>query len=64
MFLQNYLTHYSSELRGLDLEFRQGIDKSVLLENTYFMGLISSQIKHKMMTLLMTAEAGYKTSIH
>ena len=53
-----HTTNGFSKFRGqgggaLDLEFPQGIDKSVLLENTYFMGLISSQIKHKVMTLLM-----------
>lgn len=34
---------------GLDLEFPQGTDKSVFLENAYFMALISSQIKCKLM---------------
>ena len=43
---------------GLDLEFPQGTDKSEILENAYFMDLISSQIKHKLMTQLMTVEAG------
>ena len=37
---------------GLDLEFPQGTDKSVFLENTYFMALISSQIKCKLMALV------------
>ena len=47
----------------LDLEFPQGIDKSTFLENNYFLDLVHL-IKHKLTTLLMTAEAGYKTSIH
>ena len=48
----------------LDLELPQGTDKSVFLENAHFIGLISPQIKHELMTLLMTTEAGYKTSIY
>lgn len=48
---------------GLNLEFPQGTDKN--LENTYFMALKSlSQMKHELVTLLKTAEEGYKTSIH
>ena len=51
--------------RGLYLEFPQGTGKQLYLENAYFMDLkISSQIKHELATLLMTAEEGYKTSIH
>ena len=37
---------------GVDLEFPQGTGKSVFLENVYFMALISSQIKCKLMTLV------------
>ena len=37
---------------GLDLEFPQGTDKSVFLENVYFMALISSQIRCKLMALM------------
>ena len=37
---------------GLDLEFPQGTDKSVFLENAYFMALISSQIRCKLMALM------------
>ena len=48
----------------LDLEFPQGTDKSVSLENDHFMDLFSLQIKHKLMIPLTTTEAGYKTSIH
>ena len=49
----------------LDLEFPQGTDKRLYLENTYFMNFkISSQTKHELVTLLTTAEEGYKTSIH
>ena len=49
----------------LDLEFPQGTDKRLYLENAYFMDFkISSQIKHELATLLTTAEEGYKTSIH
>ena len=44
--------------------FRPGIstgtDKSVFLENTYFMDFISLQIKHELTTQLTTAEAGCK----
>ena len=44
--------------------FRPGIstgtDKSVFLENTYFMDFISLQIKHELTTRLTTAEAGCK----
>ena len=48
---------------GLDLGFPQETDKIVFLENANFMDFnISSQIKHKLTTLLTTAEAGYKTS--
>ena len=47
----------------LYLEFPQGTDMSVFLENAFFMNLISSQIKHELTTLLTTAEAGCKTSI-
>ena len=46
----------------LDLKrsgFQQGTDKSVFLENAYFMDFISSQIKHELMTLLITKEARY-----
>lgn len=51
--------------RGLYLEFPQGTDKQLYLENAYFMDFkISSQIKHELATLLTTAEEGYKTSIH
>ena len=49
----------------LDLEFPQGTDKRLYLENAYFMDFkITSQIKHELATLLTTAEEGYKTSIH
>ena len=49
---------------GLDLEFPQGTDKRLYLENAYFMDFkISLQIKHELVTLLTTAEEGYKTSI-
>ena len=48
----------------LDLEFPQGTDKSVSLENAHFMDLFSLQIKHELMTPLTTTEVGYKTSIH
>ena len=37
---------------GLDLEFPQGTEKSVFLENTYFMALISLQIKPELMALV------------
>ena len=37
---------------GLDLKFPQGTDKSVFLENTYFMALISLQIKPELMALV------------
>ena len=37
---------------GLHLEFPQGTDKSVFLEDAYFMALISSQIKCKLMALV------------
>ena len=37
---------------GLDLEFPQGTGKSVFLENAYFMALISSQIRCKLMALM------------
>ena len=37
---------------GLDLEFPQGTDKSVFLENAYFMALISSQIRCELMALM------------
>ena len=37
---------------GLDLEFPQGTDKSVFLENAYFMALISLQIRCKLMALM------------
>ena len=44
--------------------FRPGIstgtDRSVFLENTYFMDFISLQIKHELTTLLTTAEVGHK----
>ena len=51
--------------RGLYLEFPQGTDKQLYLENAYFMDFkISSQIKHELATLLTTAEEGNKTSIH
>ena len=51
--------------RGLYLEFPQGTDKQLYLENAYFMDFkISSQIKHELATLLTTAEEGYKISIH
>ena len=49
---------------GLDLEFPQGTNKSELIENAYFMDLISSKIKHELTRLLTTAGAKYKTSIH
>ena len=49
---------------GLDLEFPQGTNKSELIENAYFMDLISSKIKHELTRLLTTAGARYKTSIH
>lgn len=42
-----------------DMEFPQGTDKSVFLEKAYFMDLIMSQIKHKLMKLLTMAGAGY-----
>ena len=45
----------------LDLEFPQGTDNSELIENAYFMDLISSKIKHELTRLLTTAGAGYKT---
>ena len=48
----------------LDLEFPQGTDNSELIENAYFMDLISSKIKHELTRLLTTAGARYKTSIH
>ena len=48
---------------GLDLEFSQGTNKSEFLENTYFMDLSSSKIKHQLTRLLTSAGAGYKTSI-
>ena len=35
----------------LDTEFPQDTDKSVFLENAYFIDLISSQIKHELATL-------------
>ena len=41
---------------GLDLEFPQGTDDRVFLENAYFIDLISLQTKHKLTTLLMAAE--------
>ena len=41
---------------GLDLEFPQGKDDHVFLENAYFIDLISLQTKHKLTTLLMAAE--------
>ena len=41
---------------GLDLEFPQGKDDRVFLENAYFIDLISLQTKHKLTTLLMAAE--------
>ena len=41
---------------GLDLEFPQGKDESVFLENAYFIDLISLQTKHELTTLLMAAE--------
>ena len=37
---------------GLDLKFPQGTDKSVFLENTYFLALISLQIKPELMALV------------
>ena len=37
------------------MEFPQGTDKSVFLEKAYFMDLIMSQIKHKLMRLLTMA---------
>ena len=40
----------------LDLEFPQGKDESVFLENAYFIDLISLQTKHELTTLLMAAE--------
>ena len=49
----------------LDLEFPQGTDKRLYIENAYYMDFkISSQIKDELATLLTTAEKGYKTSIH
>lgn len=41
---------------GLDLEYPQGKDDHVFLENAYFIDLISLQTKHKLTTLLMAAE--------
>ena len=41
------------------MEFPQGTDKSVFLGKAYFMDLIMSQIKHKLMKLLTMAGAGY-----
>ena len=41
---------------GLDLEFPQGKDESVFLENAYFIDLISLQTKHELTTLLMSTE--------
>ena len=35
----------------LDTEFPQDTDKSVFLENAYFIDLIGSQIKHELATL-------------
>ena len=40
----------------LDLEFPQGKDESVFLENAYFIDLISLQTKHELTTLLMSTE--------
>ena len=37
---------------GLDLEFPLGTEKSVFLENTYFMALISLQINPELMALV------------
>ena len=42
------------------MEFPQGTDKKVFLENAYFIDFISLQIKHELATLVTTAEAGYK----
>ena len=42
-----------------DMEFLQGTDKSVFLEKAYFMDLIMSRIKHKLMKLLTMVGAGY-----
>ena len=41
------------------MEFLQGTDKSVFLEKAYFMDLIMSRIKHKLMKLLTMVGAGY-----
>ena len=41
------------------MEFPQGTDKSVFLEKAYFMGLIMSQVKHKLRKLLTMVGAGY-----
>ena len=43
--------------RVLDMEFPQGRDNCVFHENTYFMDLISLQIKLELMTLLATPDA-------
>ena len=43
--------------RVLDMEFPQGRDNCVFNENTYFMDLISLQIKLKLTTLLATPDA-------
>ena len=40
----------------LDLEFPQGKDESVFLENASFIDLISLQTKHELTTLLMATE--------
>ena len=49
---------WKSEGTGVsDLEFPEGTDKSVFLENTYFINLTSSQVKHELTTLLTTVEA-------
>ena len=40
----------------LDLEFPQGKDESVFLENAYFNDLISLQTKHELTTLLKAAQ--------
>ena len=35
----------------IDLEFTQATRKSVFLQNSYFMDLISAQVKHELITL-------------